>query len=175
MSTPKTITNPAMVSNGTPDLGISAANVQGVLAMLNRLLADEHVLYMRLRNYHWNLVGMSFGPLHELFQQQYETLATEIDDIAERIRMIGGIAPGTLTEMLKLATLSERPGDLPDDRTMVAHLVADHEAIIRHLRQDLRAADEQYDDMGTSDFLTGLMERHEKQAWLLRAHIEPRS
>jgi starvation-inducible DNA-binding protein len=158
----------------TPDIGISEANTQGVAALLSRLLADEHVLYMRLRNYHWNLVGMAFGPLHALFQEQYEALATEIDDVAERIRMLGPVAPGTLTEMLQLATLAERPGELPDDRGMLAQLVADHEAIIRNLRRDVRATDEQYDDIGTSDFLTGLMERHEKQAWLLRAHIEQR-
>jgi starvation-inducible DNA-binding protein len=89
--------------------------------------------------------------------------------------MLGPNTPGTLTEMLALTTLTERPGELPDDRTMISNLVADHEAIIRHLRKDVRATDEQYDDMGTSDFLTGLMEQHEKQAWLLRAHIEQRA
>ncbi|WP_129633601.1 Dps family protein [Candidatus Oscillochloris fontis] len=158
----------------TPDIGLSEANIQGVATILSRVLADEHVLYMRMRNYHWNLVGMAFGPLHALFQDQYEALANEIDDVAERIRMLGPTVPGTLTEMLQLTTIAEQPGDLPDAPGMVASLVAGHEAIIRHLRQDVRAADEQYDDMGTSDFLTGLMERHEKQAWLLRAHIEQR-
>ena len=157
-----------------PDLGLSAVNTQGVAAILSRLLADEHLLYTRLRNYHWNLVGMSFGPLHALFQAQYEAVAGDIDEIAERIRMLGPDVPGTLTEFLQLATLVEHPGELPDAPGMVAQLVNDHEAIIRHLRQDLRATDEQYNDMGTSDFLTGLMERHEKQAWLLRAHIEER-
>ncbi|PDW03518.1 Dps family protein [Candidatus Viridilinea mediisalina] len=158
----------------TPDLGLSAANTQGVATLLARLLADEHVLYMRLRNYHWNIVGMAFGPLHALFQEQYEALADDIDDIAERIRMLGPNVPGTLTEMLQLTTLAEQPGDLPDDRSMIKQLVADHEAIIRNLRNDVRASDEQYDDMGTSDYLTGLMEKHEKMAWLLRAHIEQR-
>lgn len=158
----------------TPDIGLSTPNTQGVATILSRLLADEHVLYIRLRNYHWNLVGMSFGPLHALFQQQYEALADDIDEVAERMRMLGPTVPGTMTEFLQLATLAERPGELPDERGMVAQLVADHEAIIRHLRRDLRACDEQYDDMGTSDFLTALMERHEKMAWLLRAHIEQR-
>jgi starvation-inducible DNA-binding protein len=158
----------------TVDIGISNANVQGVTAILKRLLADEHVLYTRLRNYHWNVVGMAFGPLHAMFQEQYEALAEDIDDIAERIRILGQLAPGTMTEFTQLATLNERPGELPDDHGMVAQLVSDHEAIIRHLRKDLRACDEQYDDMGTSDFLTGLLEKHEKNAWLLRAHIEQR-
>jgi starvation-inducible DNA-binding protein len=167
--TTKTNTNSA-----TPDLGIGAANVQGVAAILSRLLADEHVLYMRLRNYHWNVVGMSFGPLHKLFEDQYDDIGDDIDEIAERIRMLGPVTPGTMTEMLQNATLTERPGELPDERGMVSNLVADHEAIIRHLRKDLRACDEQYDDMGTSDFLTNLMEKHEKKAWFLRAHLEQR-
>jgi starvation-inducible DNA-binding protein len=163
-----------ITTSPAPDLGLSAANTQGVAAILSRLIADEHVLYTRLRNFHWNLVGMAFGPLHALFQTQYEALADDIDEIAERIRMLGPNTPGTMTEFLQLATLAERPGELPDDRGMVTQLVNDHEAIIRHLRRDLRACDEQYDDMGTSDYLTGLMEKHEKQAWLLRAHIEER-
>ncbi|NJN16024.1 MAG: DNA starvation/stationary phase protection protein [Oscillochloris sp.] len=161
-------------TNSTPDLGLSADNVEGVVTILKRLLADEQVLYNRLRNYHWNVVGMEFGPLHALFQVQYEGLTTDIDDIAERIRQLGAVVPGTMSEYLQAASLSENPGVYPDAPTMVKNLTNDHEAIIRNLRTDLRAADEQYDDMGTSDFLTGLMEKHEKSAWLLRAHIEQR-
>jgi starvation-inducible DNA-binding protein len=163
-----------ITTSPAPDIGLSTENTHGVAAILGRVLGDEHVLYMRLRNYHWNAVGMTFGPLHALFQEQYEALADDIDDVAERIRMLGPNTPGTMTEFLQLATLAEQPGQLPDDRGMVAQLVADHEAIIRNLRNDVRACDEQYDDMGTSDFLTGLMEKHEKMAWLLRAHIEER-
>lgn len=158
----------------TPDLGITTANAQAVVDLLSRLLADEHLLFMRLRNYHWNVVGMAFGPLHALFQTQYEALAEEIDAIAERIRTLGHSVPATLTELLQLATLVEQPGRLPDDAGMVAQLVADHETVIRQLRRDARACEDQFDDLGTSDFLTGLMERHEKMAWLLRAHIEQR-
>jgi len=159
----------------TVDLGMTTANTQAVVDLLSRLLADEHILFMRLRNYHWNVVGMAFGPLHALFQTQYEALAAEIDAIAERIRTLGHSVPATLTELLQRATLVEQPGrQLPDDTGMVAQLVADHETIIRQLRRDARACDDQFDDLGTSDFLTGLMERHEKMAWLLRAHIEQR-
>ena len=158
----------------TVDLGITTANAQAVVDLLSRLLTDEHLLFMRLRNYHWNVVGMAFGPLHALFQTQYEALTEEIDAIAERIRTLGHSVPATLTELLQLATLVEQPGRLPDDTGMVAQLVADHETIIRQLRRDARACEDQFDDLGTSDFLTGLMERHEKMAWLLRAHIEQR-
>lgn len=172
--TTKKIAEAATAAGTTVDIGISADNTKGVVALLSRLLADEHLLYMRLRNYHWNVVGMSFGALHELFEQQYEALADDIDEIAERVRSLGAVTPGTLTEYLQMATLAEQPGQLPDDRGMVAQLTTDHEAIIRHLRRDIRATDEQYDDIGTSDFLTQLLEKHEKYAWMLRAHIEQR-
>ncbi|HXG61326.1 MAG TPA: ferritin-like domain-containing protein, partial [Planctomycetota bacterium] len=81
---------------------------------------------------------------------------------------------GTLAEFQKRARLKEKPGDLPDARGMIAQLLADHEAIVRTLREDLQTALEKHGDAGTSDFLTGLMERHEKMAWMLRAFLEGR-
>lgn len=156
------------------NIGINDENRQAVAAILNRVLADEHILYTKLRNYHWNVVGPFFESLHELFQEQYEQLETDIDDIAERVRMIGAPAIGTMTEFLQHATLTEQTGNYPDSTTMIANLLADHEAIICNLRSDLRSCDEQYDDMGSSDFLTGLMQRHEKMGWMLRVMLEER-
>ncbi len=157
------------------NIGISNENVQGVAAILNRVLADEHVLYIKTRNYHWNVTGSLFDTLHKLFQAHYEELAEEIDEIAERLRMIGVPAIGAMSEFLQHTTLSEQTGSAPDAMTMVANLLSDHEAIIRNLRRDLRACDEQYDDMGSSEFLTGLMRKHEKMAWFLRSFLEDHS
>jgi starvation-inducible DNA-binding protein len=78
-----------------------------------------------------------------------------------------------MAEFMKNARLSEeKPGSVPPARVMVANLVADHEAIIRQLREDVDKTADEYHDMGTSDFLTGLMEAHEKMAWMLRAFLE---
>jgi starvation-inducible DNA-binding protein len=151
------------------DIGIEQQHREGVIAILTRLLADEQILYAKTRNYHWNVVGPQFHSLHEMLETQYEALAVRIDEIAERTRSLGAAAPGTLEEYKQLATLSEAPGVHPDAMTMIDNLTADHESIIRHLRRDLRACDEQFDDMGTSDFLTGLMEAHEKTGWMLRS------
>lgn len=170
------VSGATIVDARAADIGISGEQTKQVAGILQRLLADEHVFYMRLRNYHWNVVGPHFGSLHALFQAQYTAVELIIDQVAERIRSIGyPVVIGTLTEMLQQTTLQEKPGVYPVDRQMVDDLVADHEAIIRNLRRDLRACDEQYDDMGTSDFLTALMEEHEKLAWLLRAHLESRA
>jgi starvation-inducible DNA-binding protein len=155
-----------------PKIGLSDDQRKGVLRMLANLLADEYVLYTKTRNYHWNVVGPHFAELHEFFQEQYEALDAVIDEVAERSRTLGGWSIGTLTEFRDLARLKEHPGEYPPAPEMIASLLADHEAIVRTLRDDLEAALDRHRDAGTSDFLTGLMERHEKMAWMLRAHLD---
>jgi starvation-inducible DNA-binding protein len=156
----------------TPRIGLSDDAVQGVVGILKTLLADEMVLYTRLRNYHWNVTGLQFQPLHDLFEEQYDELAEVIDDTAERIRQYGAMAPGTLEEFKALTRLSEQPGVYPDARTMIANLLDDHETMIRHLRADCDTIDDEYDDIASEDYLTGLLQQHQKMAWKLRAHLE---
>jgi starvation-inducible DNA-binding protein len=156
-------------------IGLSDEQRQGAVAILNTVLSDEYLLYTKTRNYHWNVVGPRFHDLHKFFEAQYNELNDIIDDVAERARSLGGKALGTMTEFLKHGRLEEQPGYCPDDRGMIAELLADHEAIIRHLRADLETCAEQYHDIGTNDFLTGLMEKHEKMAWMLRAFLEEKA
>ena len=155
-----------------PGIGLSDASRNGVLKLLAPLLADEYVLYTKTRNFHWNVVGPHFHDLHKFFEAQYEELNDFVDDIAERMRQLGGKSPGTLAEFTKSARLKERPGQRPPARGMLAALLADHEAVITTLRSDLETVMEKFKDAGTSDFLTGLMEKHEKMAWMLRAAVE---
>jgi starvation-inducible DNA-binding protein len=151
---------------------ITAERREGVVAMLNTLLADEYLVYTKTRNYHWNVVGSRFNDLHKFFEAQYNELNDIIDDVAERARALGGNAIGTLTEFLKYSRLKEQVESYPDERGMLSNLLNDHEAITRHLRVDLQSCADTYGDMGTNDFLTGLMEQHEKMAWMLRAFLE---
>jgi starvation-inducible DNA-binding protein len=154
-----------------PNIGMSDTNRQAVVKILNTLLADEYVLYTKTRNYHWNVVGPRFNDLHKFFQAQYEELDAIVDEVAERARTLGGNALGTLAELAKAARLKEEPGKYPDADGMLSRLLADHEAVVRELRADLVTAVDKHGDAGTSDFLTGLMEKHEKMAWMLRAFI----
>jgi starvation-inducible DNA-binding protein len=156
----------------TLDVGMNEASRSAVVQILNTLLADEYLLYTKTRNYHWNVVGMQFNDLHKFFEAQYTELNDVVDDVAERGRTLGGHALGTLTEFSKHARLTERPGVYPDARDMLADLLADHEALVRQLRTDLETVADRHRDAGTSDFLTGLMERHEKMAWMLRSFLE---
>ena len=151
------------------NMGIPEEGRKAVLGILNALLADEYLLYTKTRKYHWNVTGPEFHDLHKFFEAQYEELDGIVDEVAERARSLGGVPFGTLAEFLKAARLEERPGVNPNADGMIADLLTDHEAVIRTLRADLEASAEKYGDLGTSDFLTGLMEKHEKTAWMLRA------
>ena len=156
------------------NIGLSQRQRQGVVEILSRLLADEYVLYTKTRNYHWNVVGPQFNDLHKFLEGQYEALDEVIDDVAERARALGGHAVGTLAEITRLARLKEQPGRHPSARQMLQDLLLDHEALIQTLRRDLETATDPHKDAGTADFLTGLMEQHEKMAWMLRAFLEGR-
>ncbi len=151
------------------EIGLSDAQREGVCQILKALLADEFTLYTKARNYHWNVVGPHFHDLHKLFEEQYEALDEIVDQVAERIRTLGGVAPGTLQEFSQAKRLVEHPGTVPHWREMVRNLAMDHEALCRQLRADIETVQSKHGDVGTADFLTGLLEEHEKHAWMLRA------
>ena len=153
-------------------IGIAKQDRQGVIDILTKGLADEYILYTKTRNYHWNVVGPHFSDYHKLFETQYDQTAEDIDEIAERIRSLGGKTVSTMNEFLKLTRLSEEPEHFPDAKTMILNLVADHETIIRNLREDIKTCGEKFNDVGTEDFLTGMLEKHEKTAWMLRSTLE---
>ncbi len=155
--------------------GLSNEQQAGVVQLLKHVLADQHVLYMRMRNYHWNVTGPQFQSLHALIENQYTALEASIDDTAERIRQYGAYAPGTLKQMLELSRLQEEPDVVPTAREMVANLVADHESVIRQLREDTKLAGDDYGDIAVEDYFTGLVQVHQKMAWLLRSHLEGES
>ena len=152
-----------------PNIGINDTQRAAVVEILDTLLADEYLLYTKTRNHHWNVVGPQFHDLHKFFEAQYEELDGIVDEVAERARALGGNALGTLAEFTQHARLKEHPGKAPDAKSMLAALLADHEALIRTLRTDAEVTMDKHKDAGTNDFLVGLMEKHEKMAWMLRA------
>ena len=153
------------------NIGLAPNVRQKVIDMLGGIIADQYVLYTKTRNYHWNVTGQDFAQYHKLFEEQYSAIDEDIDAVAERIRALGGKSPATLNEFIKTSTLKEHPGKYPSAKVMIANLLADHEAVIRNLRKDIEVCDD-VDDTGTEDFLTQLMEKHEKTAWMLRATLE---
>jgi len=154
-----------------PRLGLAEAALKDVSQILGVLLADEVVLYLKTRNFHWNVVGANFIEMHKFFEDQYEELDDILDEVAERIRSIGSRAPGSMAEFLGATRLKESDGKVAHAAGIIEVLLADHETVIRGIRHDL-AAVAKANDAGTEDFLIGLIEQHEKMAWMLRSHLQ---
>ena len=154
------------------DIGISEKNCSNVAEILNKLLANEYVLYTKTLNYHWNVVGEDFYPLHLFFEKHYEELLDIVDEVAERARAVGGKTIASLKEFLKLTTLDESLfGEGKTAHEMLHQLLRDHETIIKQIRKDIDVTMSKYDDAGTSNFLAELIEKQEKMAWMLRAFV----
>jgi len=154
------------------NIGLTDEQRKGVIDLLNHDVADSYLLLVKTKKYHWDVVGPQFITLHKLWEEHYQALTTNIDAIAERVRTLGGYPIGTMEGFLKLASIKEHAGDLPNATSMVKNLLEDHEAIVRNLRDHIQKASEDYSDEGTADFLTGLMEQHEEIAWMLRSFLE---
>ena len=155
-----------------PNIGIKPDNLSAVARILTIFLADEFVLYTKTRNAHWNVEGPDFHDKHKFFESQYEQLDEIMDEVAERIRVLGHYAPGTLKDFLQLTQLTEQSRSKNDSQGFIKELLSDHENIIIFLRENIDKIANEHKDVGTSDFLTGLMEIHEKMAWMLRAHLK---
>jgi starvation-inducible DNA-binding protein len=153
------------------NIGISDKNSKAVALILNKLLASEFVLYTKTRNYHWNIESPSFMEMHKFYEAQYTELAVIIDEVAERVRKIGHFAEGRLKDFIKLSDLEE--GEYTDEATaQINNLLEDHETLARTIRNHIGDVEEKYKDVGTSDFLTGVLKAHEKMAWMLRSYLK---
>lgn len=152
------------------NIGLSASSRETVIGILNTVLADAFVLYARARAFHWNVTGRHFESDHALFETEYEALDETIDAVAERARMLGGAVPATLAGFARAARIKETGSVGMASEAIIAAMLDGHEQVIRDLRKDI-ARVEKAGDEATVDFLVGLMEGHEKRAWMLRAHL----
>lgn len=152
-------------------IGIRPENLAKVSQELSKILADEFVLYTKTRNAHWNIEGADFYSMHKFFETQYEQLDEILDDVAERIRSIGHYAPASLEQYLELTHLTEQTRSEVTGVGYIKELLTDHGSIVMKLRENINRFANEFNDLGTSDFITGLMEKHEKMAWMLRSHV----
>lgn len=151
-----------------PNIGLESEVRQPIILILNNSLANETVLSQKTRSAQWNSSGAGFLELHILFETQYKQLDEIAGKIAERTRILGGMAFSSFKEFLNNSQLEEDTANVPD----ILHLLADHESIIRILREDIRQISEEYEDEGSVELMVGVMRLHEKMAWMLRSYIE---
>jgi starvation-inducible DNA-binding protein len=152
-----------------PDIGIKKKDREKTVDALIQVLADTYALYQKTHLYHWNVQGPRFASLHVLFEGQYNALWAALDEIAERIRALGALAP-THADLAKRATLALDNDPAPDEDAMIRTLLSGQEAVVKSARACLRIADDAGDD-STADLMTERCTQGEKAAWMLRAHL----
>src|SRR3546814_8482833 len=151
----------------SPEIGLD--HRKRLANCLCSLLADTYLLLVKTQGYHWNVVGPLFVSLHRLTEEQYQNLFEAVDDLAERVRALGFPAPSSITEMVAMAEILEDTGN-PTAEQMVGTLVADHERIVRRLREATVTAEELH-DVVNAGMLNERMQVHEKAGWMVRALI----
>lgn len=134
-------------------------------AGLSKLLADTYAVYLKTHGYHWNVRGPNFGSLHALFMTQYTEMWTAIDEIAERVRALGELAPQGYAAFDKLSDIKD--GDpAKDSQAMLKELIKDHKTLIA----TAKGARDGADDV-TAAVIDARVQAHEKHAWMLRSSL----
>jgi starvation-inducible DNA-binding protein len=157
------------LSATTANSGLPAQATEEIAALLNGYLANLHVLYAKLHNFHWNIEGPSFYVLHQEIQKLYESVETEIDDVAERVLKIGRRPAASLGDYLKLATLEETESRGYRDTEVIDALIPDYQALVAELRTTIERA-QRLGDEGTADDAIASLKAHEKTVWMLSAY-----
>lgn len=148
-------------------LNLDKKSTNKTVEQLNVLLADYHLYYQKLRNYHWNIVGESFFYLHEKFEEMYDDAMLKIDEIAERILTLRYQPNSNYSEYLKLSNLQESPSE-KSDKQMVKELLEDHGKLLSQMSKVVEVADKGGDE-GTIDLIGAYIRELEKTSWMLDA------
>lgn len=154
-----------------PNIGLKPKDLKKSASQLAILLSNEMILYVKTRKFHWNISGNSFMEIHKLFEGQYGALEAVIDEVAERINQLGEKTIGTMKEFSENATLKEFPNVYPSQKEMLTELLENHEQIITEIRESITIYEDEANDAGTTDFVTGIMQQHETMAWIIRRYL----
>ena len=153
------------------DIGISGKEIKSVVKILETVLATEVVFNMKIRNYHWNVTAPNFSELHKFFEAMYEESTESIDDIAERIRALWKTVDANYENFLWKSIIKEETENCLGADKIIENLLEDKESIIKEIRSSISEISENTNDMWSEDFLTGLIQAHEKNAWMLRSMV----
>lgn len=154
--------------HSTPVREVGSHTSSEVVEGLNHILANEFTLFTKTLNYHWNVTGPRFHSLHKFFEEQYKELLSIMDEVAERVRILGESPVSTLREMRSDNTIIETPGKFMSADKMINDLLAGHLEIQRQIQNELELNGL---DKGTEDFLIGLLKTHQKTSWMLKSHL----
>jgi starvation-inducible DNA-binding protein len=146
------------------DLGANAR--RDISGALNTLLADMFALYLKTKNFHWHVSGPHFRGLHLMFDEQAEQVFATTDEIAERVRKVGGLTLHSIGEISRLQRIPDNDADYVDPLDMVAELRSDNQALITSLRETHDLCDEQ-NDVATASLIENWIDQAERRVWFL--------
>ncbi len=146
------------------DLGDNAR--RDITGTLNALLADVFALYLKTKNFHWHVSGPHFRDLHLLFDEQADELFAMTDEIAERVRKIGGITLHSIGNIARLQRIPDNDAEFVDPLDMVAELRSDNQALIASMRETHDLCDEE-NDVATASLIENWIDQAEKRVWFL--------
>jgi starvation-inducible DNA-binding protein len=148
---------------------ISKETREKVVELLNQSLADAMDLKSQAKQAHWNVKGPSFIALHELFDRVATEMDTHIDDLAERVTSLGGVALGTVRIAAQRSSLAEYPLEISDGAAHVDALSTAMADFGKRVRANIDATDE-LGDKDTADIYTGISKAVDKLLWFVEAH-----
>ncbi len=157
-------TKPAAALDTPTDLAQEA--VKAVSDALNTILADSYALYLKTKNFHWHVSGPHFRDYHLLFDEQAAAILANTDDVAERVRKIGGTTLRSIGHISKLQTVEDNDEDFVTATDMLRELVNDHKKIVRFMREAHEVCDE-HEDIATASLIENWIDEAEKRLWFL--------
>lgn len=152
------------------NIGLTQNELSIIIPLLESFLASENILNLKYRNFHWNVTGKKFSEYHDFYEGLYNSSAEDIDEIAERIRMLGGKTQANMKFFLEKSFLPEETSLDLSFIDMINILLEDVEKTIQELRNSIKTIWDT-NDLWTEDFLVALMQKHEKNAWMLRSMV----
>ena len=161
------MTDPMKVVPGPEPVKTGVRDTKQLAKGLTEALADTYRMVFKTHAYHWNVEGPLFYSIHHLTDEQYEDMFAAADDLAERIRALGQLAPNRLSDIIAASVVKDAD-NLPSAQAMVEDLAKDHERIANRMHKLIELAEAQKDPV-TVDMVTTRSAFHEKAAWMLRA------
>src|SRR3954462_2359278 len=169
------VTGRCMVSKAkadkvSPDLDtptdLPKAAVDEISASLNVLLADAFALYVKTKNFHWHVSGRHFRDYHLMLDEQSDAIFATTDQLAERVRKLGGITLRSIGQVGKLQTIKDNNEDYVPPREMLRELMEDNKNVAAAMRKARKLADD-YEDSGTTSLLEQFIDETERRTWFL--------
>lgn len=149
-------------------IGLENNKIEGVVKALNSHLANLNLLYVKIHNLHWNIEGSSFFQLHSVFEGYYEAMAKSLDEVAERILILGQRPAASMKEYLSLGNIEELESKGLSSEESISILESDFLKMLNESRE-IKSIAEAADDQGTADLMGGFVGEYEKALWMIKA------